>query len=65
MQPYKVKRNMYKSVYCFRFGSDEEAEDEKALLYLPISPEVDEPEEPTWAPTSDPVRSYYLYISRI
>ncbi|PIK59585.1 putative retinoblastoma-binding protein 5 isoform X3 [Apostichopus japonicus] len=31
-------------------SSDEEAEDEKALLYLPISPEVDDPEEPTWAP---------------
>ncbi|XP_038065122.1 retinoblastoma-binding protein 5-like [Patiria miniata] len=35
-------------------SSDEEAEDERALLYLPISPEVDEPEEPTWAPTIDP-----------
>ncbi|XP_071841625.1 retinoblastoma-binding protein 5-like [Apostichopus japonicus] len=35
-------------------SSDEEAEDEKALLYLPISPEVDDPEEPTWAPTVDP-----------
>lgn len=42
--------------------SDEEAEDEKALLYLPISPEVDEPEEPTWAPTVDPVSlSAYWY----
>ena len=28
-----------------RVTSDEEAEDEEALLYLPVSPEIEEPEE--------------------
>ncbi|XP_072049898.1 retinoblastoma-binding protein 5-like [Amphiura filiformis] len=35
-------------------SSDEEGDDPNALLFLPISPEVDDPEEPTWAPSSDP-----------
>ncbi|GAB6024240.1 Retinoblastoma-binding protein 5 [Chamberlinius hualienensis] len=35
-------------------SSDEEEEDCKALVYLPISPEIDDPEE-SWIPTSDQV----------
>ncbi|XP_070548679.1 retinoblastoma-binding protein 5-like isoform X2 [Ptychodera flava] len=35
-------------------SSDEENEDTTALVYLPISPEVDEPEEGSWAQPSDP-----------
>ncbi|UYV71401.1 RBBP5, partial [Cordylochernes scorpioides] len=35
-------------------GSDEESEDPSALLYLPIAPEIDDPEE-TWNAISDQV----------
>lgn len=35
------------------FFSDEELEDNKALLYLPIAPEVEDPEENPFGPPPD------------
>lgn len=34
------------------YSSDEEKDDEEILLYLPIAPEVEEPED-GWNPTAD------------
>lgn len=39
------------------FYSDEELEDSKALLYLPIAPEVEDPEENPYGPPPDAVQS--------
>ncbi|XP_017687570.1 PREDICTED: retinoblastoma-binding protein 5 [Lepidothrix coronata] len=38
-------------------SSDEELEDSKALLYLPIAPEVEDPEENPYGPPPDAVQS--------
>lgn len=38
---------------CFLTCSDEELEDNKALLYLPIAPEVEDPEENPFGPPPD------------
>lgn len=38
---------------CFFPQSDEELEDNKALLYLPIAPEVEDPEENPFGPPPD------------
>lgn len=38
---------------CFLSNSDEELEDNKALLYLPIAPEVEDPEENPFGPPPD------------
>ena len=38
-------------------NSDEELEDSKALLYLPIAPEVEDPEENPYGPPPDAVPS--------
>lgn len=38
---------------CFSTWSDEELEDNKALLYLPIAPEVEDPEENPFGPPPD------------
>ncbi|XP_033096367.1 retinoblastoma-binding protein 5-like [Anneissia japonica] len=35
-------------------SSDEEDEDNDVLLFLPVAPEIEEPEEPSWAPATDP-----------
>lgn len=32
----------------FSFNSDEDEEDRDALLYLPVSPDIEEPEESAW-----------------
>ena len=32
----------------FSFTSDEDEEDRDALLYLPVSPDIEEPEESAW-----------------
>lgn len=37
--------------------SDEELEDSKALLYLPIAPEVEDPEENPYGPPPDAVQT--------
>lgn len=34
------------SISCF---SDEDEEDQDAVLYLPVSPDIEEPEESAWA----------------
>lgn len=34
--------------------SDEETEDPSELVYLPISPDIDEPEDGSWAPGALP-----------
>ena len=41
--------------------SDEEEEDGDALLYLPVAPEIEEPEE-GWPAIADPVCIYKLSI---
>lgn len=42
----------------YRFpDSDEELEDSKALLYLPIAPEVEDPEENPYGPPPDAVQT--------
>lgn len=38
-------------------NSDEELEDSKALLYLPIAPEVEDPEENPYGPPPDAVQT--------
>lgn len=43
-------------VFCY-LCSDEEDEDLDALMYLPVSPEVDEPEE-VWQGTGDGAVSF-------
>ena len=45
----------YSTTDCLVFvsGSDEELEDYKALLYLPIAPEVEDPEENPFGPPPD------------
>ena len=45
-----VDRNDPIPVFC---SSDEEEEDKNAVLYLPIAPEIEEPEE-NWVPGVDP-----------
>jgi hypothetical protein len=38
--------NLFKFIYLFLICcSDEDDEDEEALLYLPVTPEIEEPEE--------------------
>lgn len=42
---------------CYFLDSDEELEDSKALLYLPIAPEVEDPEENPYGPPPDAVQA--------
>lgn len=46
---------VYTSLAMRLFFSDEDGEDPGALLYLPISPDIDEPEE-GWGQPPEPVR---------
>lgn len=51
------KSTNFKRQPTFFFHSDEELEDSKALLYLPIAPEVEDPEENPYGPPPDAVQS--------
>ena len=52
-----TKKSTYISVFS---NSDEEEEDEDALQFLPITPEIDDPEENIMVPTHDPT---YVNVS--
>lgn len=53
---YKNPQVLNESNFFF-LHSDEELEDSKALLYLPIAPEVEDPEENPYGPPPDAVQS--------
>lgn len=46
----------FKGIHCdgCEYFSDEDEEDNEALLYLPVAPEIEEPEE-GWPAISEPV----------
>ena len=52
-----TKKSTYISVFS---NSDEEEEDEDSLQFLPITPEIDDPEENIMVPTHDPT---YVNVS--
>ena len=55
------------SIAAFCIDSDEEDDDGDVLLYLPVAPEIDEPED-GWPLTSEPVcycTSIYMYSLKI
>lgn len=47
--------------YSILYDSDEEIEDADALLYLQVSPEIDEPEE-GWPLSTDNVSILFILI---
>ena len=52
-----LKTPSFKRNHTFLFFFDEELKDSKALLYLPIAPEVEDPEENPYGPPPDAVQS--------